>query len=91
MRDLADRHIGCYSVSQDYTGAEHRARCTHNHEHPQIITDDHQLDNLDPDSIVLDGKGRVRLATSMWSLPAVVVATGSHVRACREALEGGEK
>ncbi|WP_312979574.1 hypothetical protein [Corynebacterium sp.] len=27
--------------------------------------------------------------TPAWPLPAVVVATGEYVRACREALEGG--
>lgn len=56
---------------------------------PQIIRTDDEYDALDPDSIVLDDKGRVRLATSMWRLPAVKVAEGAHVRACREALEGG--
>lgn len=55
---------------------------------PQIIPTDDDYEALDPDSLVLDRKGRVTTPTNMWRVPAVVVATGEHVRACREALEG---
>lgn len=53
---------------------------------PQLIRTPAELEALDPDSIVLDRSGH--LLTHRDRLPAVVVASGEHVRACREALEG---
>lgn len=52
---------------------------------PQIIRTDDELMSLDPDSIVLDCTGH--LMTRRDRLPAVVVATGERVRACRDAVE----
>ena len=56
---------------------------------PQIIRTDDDYEALDPDSLVLDRTGRVDTPINMWRVPAVVVASGETVRACREALEGG--
>ncbi|MGP9622551.1 hypothetical protein ACT3S7_06170 [Corynebacterium sp. AOP34-AQ2-28] len=58
---------------------------------PQIIRTPAELEALDPDTLVLDAAGyTVRYGSQVgrWDLPAVVVASGEHVRACREALEG---
>lgn len=67
---------------------------------PQIIRTVEELEALDRDSVVTSGAA-VRPAWALqWdlrhgqlsekALPAVVVATGTHYRACREALEGEE-
>lgn len=67
---------------------------------PQIIRTVEELEDLDPDTVVLDRIGEtypVRAYLTAGSterawresdLPAVVVASGEYVRACREALEG---
>ncbi|MGP9760933.1 hypothetical protein [Corynebacterium sp. AOP12-C2-36] len=65
----------------------------------QIIRTPAELEALDPDTLVEKPGTVTRTARQAinvaghWGvgavLPAVVVATGSHVRACREALEGG--
>ena len=66
----------------------------------QVITTQEELEALaqeDADAIVLAGEaGAVRTVRalaamyrlgSVWGLPAVVVASGSQVRAAREAME----
>ncbi|MCJ7859251.1 hypothetical protein [Corynebacterium kalidii] len=47
-----------------------------------------ELEALDPDALLLRADGNVFYAGGriIDDLPAVVVATGEHVRACREAL-----
>ncbi|WP_312981021.1 hypothetical protein [Corynebacterium sp.] len=69
---------------------------------PQIIRTPAELEALDPDAAFLDSAGEISLGSDYhdggydekdWyhsDLPAVVVASGEHVRACRKALEGGE-
>ncbi|MGP9622223.1 hypothetical protein ACT3S7_04480 [Corynebacterium sp. AOP34-AQ2-28] len=58
---------------------------------PQIIRTPAELEALDPDTLLMSqGKACAWTARSLvgTDLPAVVVATAEHVRACREALEG---
>lgn len=65
---------------------------------PQVIRTADDIEALDPDSWLVLGDGTQITAVMLRMyihhhgsgrfLPAVVVATGSHVRACREALEG---
>lgn len=66
---------------------------------PQIIRTVEELEALNPDTVMWPARhyGPYEVGTIApdpfnpdWTppLPAVVVATGSHVRACREALEG---
>lgn len=65
---------------------------------PQIIRTPAELEALDPDTAIEKLGTVIRTARQAinvaghWGvgavLPAVVVASGEHVRACREALEG---
>ncbi|OLT55864.1 hypothetical protein BJF89_13840 [Corynebacterium sp. CNJ-954] len=65
---------------------------------PEIIYTPAELEALDPDTVLNDASGAVDTAEGMqWAVgrgwlapvfPAVVVASGAHLRACREALEG---
>lgn len=66
----------------------------------QIIRTPAELSALDPGTVVLDGIGEIFPVRDYLDadeyekliyerhLPAVEVSTGSHYRACREALEG---
>ena len=64
---------------------------------PQIIRTPSDLEALDPFAVLIGGAGDVIVARELvdygmtnvarW-LPAVVVASGERLRACREALEG---
>ncbi|MGN0097205.1 MAG: hypothetical protein ACI38U_14220 [Corynebacterium sp.] len=61
---------------------------------PQIIRTPAELEALDPDALLMTQDGNIFYAAAKGrlfehDLPAVVVASGEHVRACREALEGG--
>lgn len=59
---------------------------------PQIVRTPADLDALDGDEVLVHYTGVVRYACDTYpdvDLPAVVVASGDHVLACREALEGG--
>lgn len=65
---------------------------------PQIIRTVEELEALDGETVVESKDGYITSATELSlflrphnadsDLPAVVVASGEHVRACREALEG---
>lgn len=65
---------------------------------PQIIRTPADLEALDPDTWLVLGDGTQITAVMLRMyihhhgsgrfLPAVVVASGEHVRACRKALEG---
>lgn len=70
---------------------------------PQIIRTAQELDALDPDTVVQPPQNEqgewpraISAESLQWAMrtwnwkpfPAVVVAEGEHVRACREALEG---
>lgn len=61
---------------------------------PQIIRTPAELEALDPDTALLDDGTVVFVeevvGNKYWKVafPAVVVASGERVRACREALEG---
>lgn len=69
---------------------------------PTIIRTPAELEAQEPDTVVLDGIGEVYPVRYYLDaddhektiyeryLPAVKVAEGTHLRACREALEGGE-
>lgn len=64
---------------------------------PHIIRTVEQLETLDPDTVVLDRYGDTDPVSGWLSiadrvamgdyLPAVVIATGEHVRTARQALE----
>lgn len=70
---------------------------------PQIIRTPAELEALDPMTVVYTPKGDTPVCAGDFlddirydpdyadDLPAVKVAEGAHLRACREALEGGEK
>lgn len=70
---------------------------------PQIVRTPAELEALDPDTLLVTvepvGHGSLGRSaeyismiyypqTNQWPLPAVVVASGEYLRACREALEG---
>jgi hypothetical protein len=67
---------------------------------PQIVRTPAELEALDPDTVLSPLLGTIVLyprevrdfmEVARDCLPAVVVASGEHVRACREALEGATK
>lgn len=53
---------------------------------PQIIRDPDVLDSIDPNTVVIDSRGDVRLVRYAWRVPAIVICDGAEVRAARKAL-----